>query len=61
MNLNHLGSKIFQHEIDHLDGILLTDKVPGNIPKMHYDTMQNFKFRPDSEVREILSKAARIK
>ena len=28
--LNHLSARIIQHEIDHLDWILFTDKVEGN-------------------------------
>ncbi len=33
MKLTDLAARIVQHEIDHLDGVLFTDKVSGNILK----------------------------
>lgn len=39
MRLTDLAARIVQHEIDHLDGVLFTDKITGtNIAMNHKKT-----------------------
>lgn len=40
LRLENLAARIVQHEIDHLDGILFTDKIDENTPE-HVGVLQN--------------------
>ena len=53
-NVNNFAAIVYQHEIDHLDGILFTDRVTDNKSLVTYDNFIKYyeeKYR--KEVRKL--------